>query len=181
MSIAVRIGCYVGVLMAAGAYAASPYRIGITYGTSMEPTYHNGQPYLLERPHAGRPVRRGDVVLFRRAGQTYMKRVLALPGDRFYVLARKPGEYDAEELVRDWELPRIRRMIEAGWTACRIVQRVVPAGHLYVVGDNMLLSEDSRSFGFVELESVVGRIIDAPATFPRAVRHLAWARDKANG
>lgn len=36
---------------------------------------------------------------------------------------------------------------------------LVPANHLYVVGDNVEVSEDSRAFGPIPLSSVIGKVL----------------------
>ncbi len=35
----------------------------------------------------------------------------------------------------------------------------VPANHIYVVGDNLEVSEDSRTFGPIPLSSVIGKVL----------------------
>lgn len=35
----------------------------------------------------------------------------------------------------------------------------VPADHIYVVGDNLEVSEDSRTFGAIPLRSVIGKVL----------------------
>jgi signal peptidase I len=35
----------------------------------------------------------------------------------------------------------------------------VPANHIYVVGDNLEVSEDSRAFGPIPLSSVIGKVL----------------------
>ena len=43
-------------------------------------------------------------------------------------------------------------------TIIKRVKKIVP-GSLYVAGDNQQLSEDSRSFGLVRMQNVLGKVI----------------------
>src|SRR5438128_2603730 len=70
------------------------YRFGLVRveGTSMEPTFHNGQWLLMRRTHGpSPPLHCGEVVIFRLGGDFLVKRIAGLPGD----LA--PGEDDLTE------------------------------------------------------------------------------------
>jgi len=154
---------YALALSAGSAYAASPFRVGVVTGESMAPTMHNGQLYLLDRTaYRDHAPERGDVIVFRRGAQTFVKRILAVPGDSFHVV-RRQQDLTGDALVRDFEVNDLARLARNGKTSLRVVRRSVPAGFLYAVGDNFDLSEDSRVFGFVPLEDVVGRLVDAPA------------------
>ena len=43
-----------------------------------------------------------------------------------------------------------------GW--CNLPEQPVPAGHMFVLGDNRWNSLDSRSFGFVPTASLIGEV-----------------------
>jgi signal peptidase I len=170
MRLKVRIGIYVLALCAGAAYAASPYRVGFVCGESMSPALSNGEFYVLERASC-QQLKRGDVVVFRQNGLTYLKRILATPGDRFYVIPRI-GVGDTDELIDAQDVDRVRQISKrypyrGTW---RLVERKVPAGHLYVVGDHLERSEDSRGYGFVEISAIEGRLVKAPPPTGRLVR-----------
>jgi signal peptidase I len=132
---------------------------------------------------------RGDVVVFRSPKDTstdYIKRVVGLPGDRIQMkqgllyindipVSREPlADYDAADLcgsessraVRHWRetLPNgasyeTLDCVEDGFYDNTTVY-TVPAGHLFVLGDNRDNSTDSRvlsALGYVPLENLVGR------------------------
>lgn len=128
---------------------------------------------------------RGDVVVFShpRDGDAFIKRVIALPGDRLRLEAGRL--YINDELVRRERLKAYRyreyKGSVAAVTAYRewlpgsephtIIERsdhgfadhmdevIVPAAHLFMMGDNRDNSADSRfaDMGFVPLENVQGR------------------------
>ena len=80
-----------------------------------------------------RQVERGDIVAFlypEDVRQTYVKRIIGLPGDRIRI--------ENGQVVRNGEV-------------------VVPPGMLFALGDNRDNSADSRYWGFVPRECVVGK------------------------
>lgn len=165
---------YAAVVCAAAAYWALPYRVGIILGDSMAPTFHTGSPYLMKQVRAGADdISRGDVVVFRREGRTYVKRVLGLPGDQFYILPR--GIVPTRDLLVSTDaLPRLQKVAQIFRTpGLAPVLRKVPSEHVYVVGDNLENSEDSRWFGFVELDSIEGLVEEVPASPRPEFTHLA--------
>lgn len=173
MNIFVRIGFYAATVVAALVYAASGYRIGVTAGESMAPSYHTGQVYLMRLVGREEPLRRGDVIVFSRGPQTCMKRILALPGDSFYVVART-GELQSDILLEETLLPKMKTLSRNPNFDFRIAERAVPKNSLYVLGDNAGVSEDSRYYGFVPRDAVIGKVI-AHTPAPQDVSRIAWA------
>jgi signal peptidase I len=130
---------------------------------------------------------RGDVIVFRnRDGTDYVKRLVGLPGERIQM---KEGElYINDARVKRERLPdlsgvdlcgggreNLKRWREtlpegASYETVDCVNNgyydntnvyTVPAGHLFVLGDNRDNSTDSRvlsSIGYVPIENVIGRV-----------------------
>jgi signal peptidase I len=125
------------------------YRLGVVLTESMVPTLKPGDRYLVNlRAYRGEQPQRLDIVVFRTDGDLLVKRVIGLPGERVTVwygrvyvngqLMKEP--YLAEEPILE-NLPEVN----------------VPEGQLFVMGDNRNYSDDSRDFGPVDLEAVMGR------------------------
>ncbi|HEY5056418.1 MAG TPA: signal peptidase I [Acidobacteriaceae bacterium] len=134
-------------------------------------------------PHIFAPlgvVRRGDIVIFHfpvDATMHLVKRVVGLPGDRIrlhegrvYVNGQTLDEPYAiytpapEDSYRD-EFPHLDRAdpgVSAHWWVemrSRVAngELTVPADSYFVLGDNRNDSEDSRYWGFVPSENIVGK------------------------
>ncbi len=131
----------------------------------------------------GSTPRRGDVVVFKYPRDTsvdYIKRVIGLPGDAVQVIngrlqingrevPRRPeGEYVVNDegvsmALREYQedLPggvrhHILKATELG-EANNTPVYTVPDGELFVMGDNRDNSADSRFWGFVPMENLVGK------------------------
>jgi signal peptidase I len=151
----------------------SPVKAGVVRGDSMAPSFHPGQVYAFN-PFERAPAR-GDVVVLQHDGELLLKRVLATAGDTVFLL-RWPGDPTAEVVSEAMVGPLERAQRERPhMMAMRIEPLVVPAGHLYVVGDHLLTSEDSRDFGPVPVTAVQGTVLASPPPRPDwlqvAVRH----------
>jgi signal peptidase I len=122
------------------------FRVTVVDGQSMAPGLVHGQVVLVDTAVRGADLRLGDVIVFTQGNESLVKRVAALPGDTL-----GPSDAAAYSAVRDlFERPR------AGAPPGSLR---VPAGRLVALGDNRRESEDSRAFGPVLLEAVVGRIL----------------------
>jgi signal peptidase I len=151
----------VGALLLA--LVCSPLKLGIVRGSSMNPSMGSGRMYLMDRSYfRSQPIKRDEILVFKREGISYIKRVLAAPGDTVYVL-RQRGSFQ-DELVGDWQLPAVRRaVVRRPWKdSMKLVPVRLTEGQYYVIGDNIMDSVDSRSFGPVSAEEIQGRVLFAP-------------------
>jgi len=119
-------------------------------GQSMEPNLHTAQRVVVEKVtyrflHGPR---RGDIVVIDLPEQTEMliKRVVGLPGETIEV---RGGEVyiEGERLEEPW-------MVKPG--GGNYGPQTIPPLHVFVIGDNRGASNDSRNFGPVPIEHVVG-------------------------
>jgi signal peptidase I len=121
-------------------------------GQSMEPNLHTDQRLVVEKLsyHFHGP-QRFDIVVIRIPSQgeeLLIKRVIGLPGETVE--------------FRDGHVYVNGEMLEESFTdeetqAGRQSTITVPPLHIFVLGDNRNRSNDSRSFGPVPIENVVGR------------------------
>ncbi|HEY0757131.1 MAG TPA: signal peptidase I [Ktedonobacteraceae bacterium] len=122
-------------------------------GPSMQNTLHSGQfvlvnklAYLFHQPE------RGDVIVFHepdQPGRDLIKRIIGLPGDTI-VLDGNNVTVDGVQLNE----PYITQKYNPGAQS-----QTVPPNEYFVMGDNRPVSEDSRYFGFVPKDYVVGKAI----------------------
>jgi uncharacterized RDD family membrane protein YckC/signal peptidase I len=110
--------------------AAACMRVHQYLGPSMEPALLSGDRVVGFIPLPGAMVERGDVIVFRSPldGELSIKRVLGMPGDLIEAL---PEAHLASDVH-------------------------VPAGHVFVIGDNLSASNDSRNpaMGPVPIEAI---------------------------
>src|SRR5207302_8490772 len=103
----------------------SPFRLGVVYGRSMDPTLKPGEFCILDRWYYTRqPVRRGDIIVFRNGDEVLTKRVFARPGDTI-TLIRYPEDGTYE--VPTARLDKLRRVSGNSGAALRVVSlRMAP-------------------------------------------------------
>ncbi len=105
-------------------------------------------------PESGNPVARFFSGLGQAVGvappssRDFIKRVVGTPGDRISCQQGKLFRND-QQVSEPY--------LQPGTTTENCSPVTVPAGKLYVMGDNRNNSEDSRTFGPIERSSVVGR------------------------
>ena len=134
-------------------FAALGLRPGQISGFSMEPRIDTDD-YIVINALAywfGAPAR-GDIVAFRHersAPSVYVKRVIGLPGDRISI-RRGVVSVDGTVLLEPYVRFGDRRSFD---------DVVVPPGAFYVLGDNRANSDDSRAWGFVPANDLIGRAI----------------------
>ncbi|RYG21564.1 signal peptidase I [bacterium] len=129
--------------------AAQPKRLAVVVGNSMAPTYNGGE-LLITKP-LDRPLRHGDVVLVNGPEGPILKRVALLPGDYRMQWRRTQGWMDMTQIGKPHKISSMSK-----------VRKIpIPAGHVYLLGDNLEYSIDSREFGPVPIESIRALVIDS--------------------
>jgi len=165
----------IGLSLAVQAWAVKPYQIP---SASMEPTLTVGQRVVVNRigTHFGEP-EIGDILVFMpplgaedgvcgaetpagepcsvhvnaQGEEPFIKRVVAGPGDRLRILDGRPivnGVAAQESFARPCrEDPH-----------CDFPEEItIPHGQFFMMGDNRPSSEDSRSWGPIPEEWIIGR------------------------
>ncbi len=121
------------------------------FGQSMEPNLHTNQRIVVEKlTYRLHTPERGDVVVLKLpqdSGELLIKRIIALPGETVAIHGGKVW-INGEPLDEPYLTQK---------TVGEMPPRTVPEGHVFVLGDNRGFSNDSRSFGMVPLENLVGR------------------------
>jgi signal peptidase I len=121
-------------------------------GVSMEPTLMSGEMVIVNRLsyRLGSP-QRGDIIVFyfpHDPKVEYIKRVIGLPGDEVEV---KNNTVYVNGQLLDESYLKVTTNYIGTWS--------VPAGQLFVLGDNRNNSSDSHEWGTVPMDYVVGKAV----------------------
>jgi signal peptidase I len=126
-------------------------------GHSMEPGLHDKELILVDKwSYLFHPPTRGDVIVFvapPHPDQDYIKRIVAIPGDTI-TINDTTVIVDGVKLNEHYVDPRNQGNIFA---AKAISNMLVPPNDYFVLGDNRIGSSDSRDWGFVPRNNIVGR------------------------
>lgn len=146
--------------------------------------------------------KRGDIVVFYspKDGTRLIKRVVGLPGDTLAMQQNKLfvngqfAEYDPlhQETINQFEIDRQERHVflnetlkEKKYAVMLSPSRpslstfapvIIPEGQYFMMGDNRDNSADSRYFGFVDRNLIVGRATMVAISRDKSFLHPRWAR-----
>ncbi|MEI6690451.1 MAG: signal peptidase I [bacterium] len=127
-------------------------------GKSMEPTFHNAEYILTDKvSYRLHSPNRGDVIVFHSPQDEkidFIKRIIAVPGD--IVMVKEGFVYLNnnklnEKYINDPGAVSQGNFLREG------LEVKVPTGQYIVMGDNRLHSSDSREWGLVTDQEIVGR------------------------
>ena len=126
-------------------------------GHSMEPGLHDQELILVDKwTYLFHPPSRGDVVVFiapPQPSQDYIKRVIGVPGD-VITIQNSTVIVDGVTLKETYIDPRNQG---GTFESKPIISMQVPPNDYFVLGDNRANSSDSRVWGFVPKQNVIGR------------------------
>jgi len=138
-------------------YIISPNQVK---GSSMYPTFHDKEYILTDKiSFKLRDLHRGEVIILQSPDNPdvdFIKRVIALPGERVKIL-------DGKVYVNDTQLHEPYIEVETPTFANGFIlegeEKTVPNGNYFVLGDNRPGSADSREYGFIPHDHVIGRVL----------------------
>ena len=136
----------------------------LVWGASMSPTFETGERILVEKVTKHfKPLERGEIVVLNPPSNPdvdYVKRVVGIPGDIVKILncnvhiSRGGEQYLLDEYYISEEIcTQSGKELREG----RSIR--LKDNEYIVLGDNRSNSADSRFFGAVEANSIVGRVI----------------------
>jgi signal peptidase I len=150
------VGIVVGALVVALVVKTFLIQAFFIPSLSMYPTLDKGDRVLVNKlSYKVHDVHRGDLIVFERppgqpasAIKDLIKRVVGLPGDS--IEARSGAVYiDGKRLDESY--------LVDGVTTENLPRMTVPKGEVFVMGDNRGDSADSRVFGPIDEDTIVGR------------------------
>ena len=128
-------------------------------GVSMEPNLHNTERILVDKwSYLFHPPERGDIIVFAAPpdpSQDYVKRIIALPGD-IISIHNTTVIVDSVMLKETYIDPRRQGN---PYLFKQLNNIIVPPNEYFVLGDNRAQSSDSRDWGFVPRNNIVGRAV----------------------
>ena len=153
------------IAMVVRTFIIQPFKIPTQ---SMETTLH-GDPKTGDRIFVSKfdyllkSLVRGDIVVFRTVNipgldgtKDYVKRLVGLPGD---IIEIKDGNLHVNNVLVEY--PAIIKdtyYLNHGAFAREDKSITVPENKYFVLGDNSLVSKDSRYWGFVPKENIIGTV-----------------------
>ena len=124
-------------------------------GMSMEPGLHDQELILVDKwSYLFHMPARGDIIVFRappNPSQDYVKRIIALPGDIVTIQGTHVSVNGVE--LREFYVDALRQ----GNPYPSFRNRIIPLDSYFVLGDNRNGSSDSRDWGCVPRDNIIGR------------------------
>lgn len=138
----------IAIVLAVNLFLAQPRTV---HGESMEPNLHEYERVIVDLvTYRFRAPERGEIIVLKLPNShtdPLIKRVVGLPGDTIEI--RDGKVYINDALLDEPYLTQD--------TPGHVARQLVPEEHVFVLGDNRGASNDSRYFGVVPYEDILGR------------------------
>ncbi|MFC4322306.1 signal peptidase I [Litchfieldia salsa] len=132
-------------------------------GESMMPTLQDGNLLIVNKLGVRfGDVERFDIIVFQGNTDDYVKRIIGLPGDELeykddtlYI----NGKDINEPFLNSYKLKLVGGNLTGDFTLEEVTgETIVPEESYFVLGDNRLGSWDSRHFGLIKKNQIVGKV-----------------------
>lgn len=148
-----------------GKFVGQPYTIK---GDSMDPTLKDGERVVVNiMGYKIGDLKKGNVIVFHaNKKDDYVKRVIGVPGDKvqykkdqLYINGKKQDEpylnYNEKRKQVEYITGtfQVKDLVNANSKS-----NVIPKDKYLVLGDNREVSKDSRSFGLIDKDQIVGKV-----------------------
>ena len=128
-------------------------------GQSMEPNFHNGDYLIIDEiSYRFSEPKRGEVIVFKYPqdpSQRYIKRIIGLPGE---VIEIRSGDVFIQKGARQYVLDEADYLSQIDQTSGNI-KISLDEEEYFVLGDNRSSSSDSRRWGAVSEDEIIGKAL----------------------
>ncbi|HEX5395371.1 MAG TPA: signal peptidase I [Candidatus Saccharimonadales bacterium] len=158
------------IALMVAAFVVQSYQVD---GESMEPTLQNNDRLIVDKwqrswariTHHNYIPARGDIIIFNQSGLDFagsgtkqlIKRVVGLPGERVVVSGGKVTIYNQEH-PNGFEPDKVGGYKVNTPVTSGDVDQTLAQNEIFVLGDNRGNSEDSRYFGPIKADQIVGKL-----------------------
>lgn len=128
-------------------------------GDSMLPTFEDNDRLIISKMSS---IERFDIIVFKapNINKQYIKRVIGIPGDNIHMkddILYINGKANEESYVNENIDTTLYNQMTGDFNLEDYTsEKTVPEGHYFVLGDNRWESGDSREFGFISANSIIG-------------------------
>lgn len=162
---------------------------------SMEPTVMTGDMFFADKryncPGCKTAVQRGDIAIFTYPNDRttyFIKRIIGIPGDKLQIkgadifINGKTLRVQAQSTTEGLQVTETdgKTTWQVLWTdtskALPQTVMTVPAGTVFVMGDNRSASNDSRFIGTIPLQDVIGKAHQVWLSLDNTNHHVRWER-----
>ncbi|HNZ83883.1 MAG TPA: signal peptidase I [Candidatus Pacearchaeota archaeon] len=130
----------------------------IVSGSSMEPTYYTGDYLIIdELSYRFNEPAREDVIVFsypQNPEQKFIKRIIGLPGETVEI---KGGKVFIEQGDKRFELQEL--YLPSSILTIDERRMTLNQGEYFVMGDNRMASYDSRKWGSLPKDKIIGKVL----------------------
>lgn len=131
----------------------------VVKGQSMEPNFENGD-YLIvdEISYRIKNPERGEVIVFKYPylpSQRYIKRIIGLPGETVEIKDGKVAIFNqkGEQILTE------KNYLPSSTQTLGNIRVSLEQNEYFVLGDNRAASSDSRAWGTLPKEDIIGRVL----------------------
>ena len=136
------------------------FQLFVVDGQSMEPTLHDNEMLLVDKlSYHLREPERGEIIIFEKPNEpqtNFIKRIIGVPGDKVVIKDSYIYVYN-EQHPEGIKLDETYLSPDSPTNGNQEFE--IPAGEVFVLGDNRTNSQDSRVFGPIKKNTILGKAL----------------------